>query len=645
MSGRRRRGVLAALLLAAGVLPLRAQRALVVSFDGLAMARALATVDADAIPAFRALWAEASCAAQVRPAFPSVTAAGHAAIWTGAYGDVSGISANAVPVLPWASAPADSTRSGYFAEQLRAEPLWLAAVAAGRRATGHHATQSPEAPGRRQPEGGRDAAAVRREAALVTSPRLLLLNGYNRALARGEVLTAATHAPRPARPWRGLAARPALRQPPREVAWAVGGDSVFALFTGTTAYDRVFLARRRDLAGAVEVRPHAAERAPLAGRALARHFAAPLPLAGGRAFFRLFALAPDLSDYVLLRPGLFAVDGNDRARRDRYIAATGGFYGNTESRLLEDGRLGQPLEAGGDGEAEWRYLETAELLTRQFLRGSAWSWRTQRPDVQLDYTPLVDDLDHLWYGLAAAEAPGVDPGVRTAIRAMRSRGWALADRHLATLRAQAAAAGALLVVTADHGMRATWRSFRVNAALREAGLLAVDDSGRVILALTRALSPNGYYVVVNRTRRPGGIVTEAEAGTVLDSVDAVLRAVRDPDGRAVVTQTWRPVPDDSLGIGGPAGGELYFALAPGTAYGGASRGAVLASMTRPTGSHGFPSTDPDMSATFCVAGPGIGGRRLPEARLIDVAPTVAEWLRVPAPREARGRSRLAELRR
>jgi hypothetical protein len=144
---------------------------------------------------------------------------------------------------------------------------------------------------------------------------------------------------------------------------------------------------------------------------------------------------------------------------------------------------------------------------------------------------------------------------------------------------------------------------------------------------------------VNRVERKGGVVPASEVNQVVDSVIRALRAVRGPDGQPVVTRTWRPAPDDTLGIGGPTGGDVYFSLAPGYYY-STGAGDSLTGARAPAGSHGFPSTEPDMRTVLCAIGPGVGGRRLPTARVIDAAPTVAEWLGIPPPGEARGISLL-----
>jgi predicted AlkP superfamily phosphohydrolase/phosphomutase len=220
----------------------------------------------------------------------------------------------------------------------------------------------------------------------------------------------------------------------------------------------------------------------------------------------------------------------------------------------------------------------------------------------------------------------------------------LVDRRLAALLEMARAGNAMILVTGDHGMRPTWRNFHVNTVLRNAGLLTLDTAGRHDLARTQAISPAGYFIQVNRVERKGGIVPADRVAQVTQAAAAALLAARDPEGRAVVTRVWRPQPNDSLGLGGPAGGDVYFDMAPGYYPSAAPADSVVTTMRAARGSHGFPSIDPDMRSAFCALGPGIGGRRLPTVRVIDAAPTVSAWLGIPPPADARGVSLLEAMR-
>ena len=624
---------------APGAAPAR-RRAIFVSFDAMNEARARTTVDPTAIPNLLRLFDEASCADGSRPMWPSVTAASHAALWTGVYGNVNGVVANSMAPLPWSEFSLLDELSGFEPRQLNAEPIWIAAARAGRSVVGNSVTHAGP-PGRWRPEGGRDTALVRRDSTALADPRLLVITGYTIGPA-ARLLTADRNPTRLAGAWHNLASLGTTGVPLREIAWAVGRDSLFALFFGADRYTGVVVGPARDVARGVRVNSVPVERAPVGGaRELARHFSDVLwlTLAEGRAgvYFRLWDLAPDLSSFQLFQSLGRIMRGNHAEALHSFEDAIGGFVASPADLALSNTE--PRLQDGGDGTAELKFLETAELQTRQAMRSSEWLWRNRRPDLQTDYFGLADGLDHLWYGMIAPDVPGRNPELAARVNAMRSRGWAMVDRRLAHLRELARQDEALLVVAGDHGMRATWRLLHVNAVLRRAGLAAADAQGRLDLSRSLALAPTGPYVTVNRVERKGGIVPAADVNRVADSVVRVLLAVRDSDGRPVVTRAWRPVPDDTLGIGGPTGGDVYFDLAPGYYY-SIGAGDSLTGRRAPGGSHGFPSIEPDMRSVLCAIGPGVGGRRLPTARVIDAAPTVAEWLGIPAPGEARGVSLL-----
>ncbi|HEU4828190.1 MAG TPA: alkaline phosphatase family protein [Gemmatimonadales bacterium] len=618
------------------------RRAILVSFDALNERRALETLPPGAIPAFRALFAEGACTEYAVPAWPSKTAASHASLWTGAYGDVNGISANWQPMLPRDRHAITEGASGYRSDALRAEPIWVTAALAGRRVVAHHPTQAPGVPGY-APENSREGDPGRAEAGAAAAhalagPHATVFNGYNRLHGPDLAITERTAPPRPAIGWRNLERLGAMI-PPKEIAWSVGGDSVFALIYGRGTYRSVLLSPTRDASNGVVASLAPVERGSARAHPLARHFSAALPLdvAAGRIHLRIrvFELTPDASRFLIFQPAPSVVESNRDAEAIAYADAIGGWVGNGAQDLLVDGGLGTTLLNGGDGTAELRYLESLELVTRQFMLGSEWSW-ARHPDLMLDYFPVADEVDHMWYGLVSRESPAYRAPLAGAIQAMRVRAWELVDLRLEGLqRLVATDSSAALFVSGDHGMRATWRIFRPNVALAAAGLLVTDDSGRVIASRTKAYAPDGLYVTVNTTEWLDGTVRPGEVGIVVARADSALRAVVGVDGAPVVIRTWHVRGADSLGRGGPVGGHLYFETAPGYVW---SRGASgpAAEPGRSGADHGFPSISADMFTVFCAAGPAIRSRRLPAARTIDVAPTVSRWLGMPAPRHARG---------
>ncbi len=618
------------------------RRAILVSFDALNERRALTTLPPEAIPAFRALVEGGACAEYAVPAWPSKTSASHASLWTGAYGDVNGISANWQPPLPRDRHRITEGVSGYGAAALRAEPIWVTATLAGRRVVGHHPTQAPGAPGY-LPERSADTAAARPDARAdaeraLRDPAAIVLNGYNRLHGPDLAITERTSPPRPAIGWRNLE-RLGPMIPPKEVAWSVAGDSVFALVFGRGTFTTVLLSTTRDASQGVVAQRAPVERAAVRARPLARHFsdALPMDVEAGRIHLRIrvFALAPDASRFLIFQPAASVVESNHPAEARAYADAIGGWVGNGAQNLLLEGKLGLTLQNGGDGTAELRYLESLELVTRQFMLGSEWAW-AKRPDLMLDYFPMADEVDHMWYGFVAPDSPAYRESLAATIGAMRTRAWELVDLRLAGLqRLIGGDSAAALFVSGDHGMRPTWRIFRPNVALARAGLVASDDSGGAVASRTQAYSPDGLYVSVNTADWLDGVVPPDSISAVVGRADSALRAVVGEDGRSVVTQTWQVLGPDSLGRGGAVGGELYFETAPGYAW---SRGMDgPAAGANPVGAdHGFPSVSPDMHTVFCAAGPAIPARRLPPVRTIDAAPSVSAWLGMPVPRHARG---------
>jgi hypothetical protein len=409
------------------------------------------------------------------------------------------------------------------------------------------------------------------------------------------------------------------------------------------------VARLRDAERSVTARAAGPDTAALAGRPLARFYSAPiaLPVDDGVAHLvvRLFSLSTDGSRFELFMPEINVVQANRPDVAAAYGSAVGGWVGNAAASLLRRGGFGRRLTNGGTGGAEARWLDAAEYLTRQSMRGAEWVWHERGATLLLDYFPLGDEADHMFYGEVAPEAPGWPGYDREAIARVRVRAWELVDRRLGALQALVDGdSSAILVVSGDHGMRPTWRLFRPNVALAEAGLLSRGANGQPDLARTRALTPNGYFMSINTVDHRGGIVPLDSAAAIRAATERVLLAVRDENGEPVVTGVWNAEEIDTLGAGGPAGGDLYFELAPGYRSTRAATGALTEAASLDAG-HGFLSTSPDMHTVLCAYGARVTPHRGGPARTIDAAPTISEWLGMPAPRDARGRSRLGELLR
>jgi predicted AlkP superfamily phosphohydrolase/phosphomutase len=595
----------------------RRPRLVLASLDG-----AGAKVVADAVarglmPALAALRAEGAAARGSITSLPAKTASGHATLFTGAWPDVSGVTGNAV-VLPGASLL--EPVSGYTSEALRGEPLWVTAARQGLRATMLSATQ--DYPYEPYEAGGRFGGPH--------GDRLVFLTGYKGAWVQDVVYRAKDLVRRPAAGWRGAPTAKA-----DEIELSAGETTVHGLLLDDPAdpargFDTLLLALDKDAAKAARLKP-----APLG--TTDAWSAVPVRLRGYDfpVFFRLFALSGDGSDLVLYRARSGAFLSNRPPLASAVTEATGGFVGNGAGHAYETGGLGRTLADGGDGTAESRYLETARLVERQFERLLDFGATRTEWDLLVGYLPFPDELLHRWWGYLDPSLPGHDPVLASGLRPFLDEGLRIADAYVAALRRHAGP-DAVLAVGADHGMTSVRTRVRLNAALRDAGLLALDASGRIDLARTKAyyLEPGGYFLF-NGTERPAGSVPEEETSALRARIESVLRGLRDPrSGRSLVEDVF--LPGAREGTGGTHGGDLYLRLVPHALPTGEASGDVVYEGA-PRGEHILAPDRDDMHASFAVAGPGVAvGADLGIVRQVDLAPTLAALLGLAPPAQSRG---------
>jgi len=590
-------------------------RLIVASLDGAAAPLVKEAVDRGLMPHLAALRREGATALGAITSLPAKTASGHATLYTGAWPDVHGVTGNEV-VFPEASLLAPV--SGYRSEALRAEPLWVTAAREGLSATLLCATQDfpyePYEKGRRfGGDFGRD---------------LTLLTGYKGAWLGDAVYRAADLGLREPEGW-----SPPPPGAAREIELTVGETRLFGLLFDDPkdpahGLDTLALAINKDGPPAAVLKP-VAPAGPEAFAPVRVRF-------GGRelpVFFRLFALSPDGRDILLYRAKAASYLSNRPALPA--LLGEAGFVGNGAAHLYEAGALGPPLAQGGAGLAEARYLETVRLVERQFEGLLDFGATRTRWDVLVGYLPFPDEFLHLWWGYLDPQLPGHDPVLARRLRPYLDEGLRIADAYVGALRRKADAA-TLVAIGADHGMTSVRTRVRMNAALREAGLLAVDGSGRPDLGRTKAyyLDASGYFLL-NRAARPGGVVRPEEERDVLAKVRAVLQGLRDPrSGEPLVNAVLEP--GEVPGTGGPQGGDLYFRLAPHVFPTGESEGPVVYDGA-PRGEHLLVPETVEMHASFTVSGPGTArGVDLGVIRQIDVAPTLSALLGLGPPRGAVG---------
>lgn len=569
-----------------------------------------------------------------RPAWPSKTAPGHAAMWTGAYGDVNGISGNWVPVLPKAEHSLLEDQSGYHSTGLAAEPIWIAAARAGKKVVVLSATHT--FPIDRDRKALADAG--------VPEGRLRTFSGFESKIAKAEVLTAAHLRPAIAAEWKHPAAGASGS---REIVMTVAESRFFALVFDDPAdpakgLDTLLIRQgSRDPKAAIAestIRPREAKE-DIEG--FSQRFRVSKGSLFGFTYFRLFDLAPDGSRMTLYQRGVSGLQGLASAEEiEAYTSAYGGFHDEAFFDHYEEGEFGPRLWEGGDGTAERRVLELVRLDVDFRIRSIQYAVRTWSPDLVLHYTPTTDSAGHLWIGALDPTARRYDPELAAKLWPIYEEVFRLEDRWLGHL-IDAAGTNGIVCLVSDHGMTATDTFFFPNAVLERAGLLATTGT-KIDLARTRACVPpwSDFFVTVNGTDRLGGIVKPADREAVLLEAEEALLSARDPrTGRRIVRAVFRADETAGLGIDGETCGDLYFDLMPGYYPFSRVSSQIIEPDTSPIGSgnHGFFPFRRSMQAVCIMGGAGLAaGKSIGPIRQIDIAPTLARLLGIPAPREARG---------
>lgn len=210
-----------------------------------------------------------------------------------------------------------------------------------------------------------------------------------------------------------------------------------------------------------------------------------------------------------------------------------------------------------------------------------------------------------------------------------------------------------IVIISDHGHIPHVYSLMMNDVLAKDGLLVWDSDGNIDWSKTKAYAQRLMYIYVNlEGREPTGIVKPSEYEEVRKKIIDTLLGLKDPrTGIHPINVALTVENAEALGVGGPTVGDVFYATEPG--WGSLDNrekfGEIFPSPEEEPPAvwghshHGQNIGDARISlggiyATFIAAGPNIkrGYRRESPFRMTDVAPTIAQMLGVPAPRNSEG---------
>lgn len=189
----------------------------------------------------------------------------------------------------------------------------------------------------------------------------------------------------------------------------------------------------------------------------------------------------------------------------------------------------------------------------------------------------------------------------------------------------------IVILTSDHGAKATTHKFDPRTVLEKAGLLAYKEENGVRVidwSKTKAIPQRSCYIYVNlKGRDPNGVVEPDEYDKVVDQIIKVLYDYTDPEtGLKPILFAIRREDARIIGLYGERIGDVIFALRP--EFGG-QHGAFLPTTTYSIG---------DLRGLLIMAGPGIkkGAIVSRTVWLTDIVPTVCHLMELPIPREAEG---------
>lgn len=179
-----------------------------------------------------------------------------------------------------------------------------------------------------------------------------------------------------------------------------------------------------------------------------------------------------------------------------------------------------------------------------------------------------------------------------------------------------------ILIVSDHGFMAIPKTLQPNVVLRQAGLLTVD-SNQIATARVHVYPEGGIGMVYFTV--PESAEADRKKTIELFREREEIAQILTPED---FPKYGLPLPSEY-----PSMADLILVAKDGYGFGAGATGDdfVIKSDTT-VGTHGFPSTNPKMNATFIASGNGIRrGATISVVENIDVAPTIARLLNVPLP--------------
>ncbi len=236
-----------------------------------------------------------------------------------------------------------------------------------------------------------------------------------------------------------------------------------------------------------------------------------------------------------------------------------------------------------------------------FTDAACYAIKKSQPNLLLLHLAMVDHEEHL-HGPFSPEANAATE---------------TADAQVARVITEAKKAGiwdsTVLVVLSDHGFVPISQAVRPGVLLRDHGLITLNEKDRITAWKASLITDGGSaYIYVNdrnddATRRALNEIFKPLAGAQGSGIARVVAH------------------DEIVAMGGDPDAFLALEAVEGTVI----TADYTGKFTEPSklgGTHGYFPDRPEMRSSLIFYGPSISPGKIPNARMIDIGPTIARWL-------------------
>ncbi len=236
-----------------------------------------------------------------------------------------------------------------------------------------------------------------------------------------------------------------------------------------------------------------------------------------------------------------------------------------------------------------------------FTDVACYAIKKSQPNLLLLHLAMVDHEEHL-HGPFSPEANAATE---------------TADAQIARVIAEAKKDGiwdsTVLVVLSDHGFVPISQAVRPGVLLREHSLITLNEKDRITAWKASLITDGGSaYIYVNdrnddATRRALTEIFKPLAGAQGSGIARVVAH------------------DEIVAMGGDPDAFLALEAVEGTVI-TADYTGKFSEPSKLGGTHGYFPDRPEMRSSLIFYGPSISPGKIPNARMIDIAPTIARWL-------------------